>query len=133
MRTEGDVIRSKIDPSGICGKRVTINSVLCTKCDQWIHGMCFKLKKVTSSGARFFVCNKCDKGTDGAGEVQQEVMRDEVETVKGFSYLGDRLNASRRCETAVTAKTRLVSKKLKRVWRNTVRKKILFADEKKRI
>ena len=40
--------------------------------------------------------------TNGAGELQQEVMCDEVETVKGFCYLGNRLNASGRCEAART-------------------------------
>ena len=35
-----------------------------------------------------------------------EVSCDEVETVKGFCYLGDRLNASGGCETAVTARVR---------------------------
>ena len=34
-------------------------------------------------------------------------MCDEVETVKGFCYFGDRLNASGGCEAAVTAKTRV--------------------------
>ena len=34
---KGKVIQSRIDPSGICGKRVTVNSVLCTKYDQWIY------------------------------------------------------------------------------------------------
>ena len=32
---------------------------------------------------------------------------DGVETVKGFCYLGDRLNASGGCEMAVTARARL--------------------------
>ena len=41
------------------------------ECDQWIHGRCSKLKKVIPSAARFFVCSKCDKATNGAGEVQQ--------------------------------------------------------------
>ena len=36
-----------------------------------------------------------------------EVLCDEVETVKGFCYLGDRLNASGGCETAVTARVRI--------------------------
>ena len=51
-------------------------------------------------------------------------MCDEMETVKGFC-LGDRLNANRGCEAAVIARTR--------VWRDTVWKKILFADERKGI
>ena len=33
-KSEGKVIRSRMDSCGICGKRVTVNSVLCTKCDQ---------------------------------------------------------------------------------------------------
>ena len=82
----------------VYGKRVTVNSVLCTKRDQWIYGMCSKLKKVIPSAASFFVCSKCDKATNGAGKVQQEVMCDEVKTVKGFCYLGDRLNAIGKCE-----------------------------------
>ena len=36
-----------------------------------------------------------------------EVLCDEVKTVKGFCYLGDRLNASGGCETAVIARVRL--------------------------
>ena len=36
-----------------------------------------------------------------------EVLYDEVETVKGFCYLGDRLNAKSGCETAVTARIRI--------------------------
>ena len=36
-----------------------------------------------------------------------EVLCDEVETVKGFCYLGDRLNASGVCETAVTLRVRI--------------------------
>ena len=40
-------------------------------------------------------------------------MYDEVETVKGFCYLGDRLNASGGCEAAVTPRTRVGWKKLR--------------------
>ena len=36
-----------------------------------------------------------------------EVLYDEVETVKGFCYLGNRLNASGGCETAVTPRVRI--------------------------
>ena len=31
-RAEGEVSVSKVDPCGICGKRVMANSVLCVKC-----------------------------------------------------------------------------------------------------
>ena len=105
--SEGEVIWSRIHPCGLCGKMVIVNSVLCTKCDQWIHGRGFKLKKVTPSAATFFVCNMCNKATNGVGEAQQEVICDEVKTVKRFCYLGNRLNASGGCEAAVIARTRL--------------------------
>ena len=36
-----------------------------------------------------------------------EVLCGEVESVKGFCYLGDRLNASGGCETAVTSRVRI--------------------------
>ena len=40
-------------------------------------------------------------------------MCDEVVTVKGFCYLGNRLNASGGCEVTVTARTRLGWKKFR--------------------
>ena len=65
------------------------------------------MKKVTPSAVRFFVCSKCDKVTNGAGEVQQKEMCEKVETVKEFCYLGDTLNASGGCKATVTARTRV--------------------------
>ena len=110
--SEDEIIRSRIDSCEISDKRVTVNSILCTKCNQWIHGKCFKLKKVTPSAARLFVCNKCNKAINGAGEVQQEIMCDKVETsYKEICYLGNRLNANAKREDVVTAGTRLGWKK----------------------
>ena len=37
-----------------------------------------------------------------------EKLFDEVETVSGFCYLGDRLNASGGCEATVIARVRIV-------------------------
>ena len=36
-----------------------------------------------------------------------KILCNEVETVMGFSYLGDRLNASGGCETALTSRVRI--------------------------
>ena len=47
-------------------------------------------------------------------EVQQEVMSDEVKTVKRFCYLGTRMNASGEYEAAVTARTRVRWKKFRK-------------------
>ena len=86
--SDGEVIQSRIYPCAICDKRVTVNSMLCTKCNQQIYGKCSKFKKSNSNFSKiFFICNKCDKATNGVGEEQQEVMYDEVATVKDFAVL----------------------------------------------
>ena len=102
---EGEINTSKIDPCGICVKRVMANLLLCIKCKKWIHGRCTKMKRVTPSLAKHFVCAQCLKAKETC---QQSIGKlcDEVETVNGFCYLGDRLNASGGCEMAVTARTR---------------------------
>ena len=82
--TEGEIVFSRIDPCGICGKRVGSNAVSCTQCTKWMHGRCTKMKKVTNSSARQFVCRCTDVG-DGMEE-PVEVLCDEVETAKGFCY-----------------------------------------------
>ena len=87
--------------------------MLCTKCNQWIHGRYSKLKKVTQRTAKFFVGNKFDKAANDAGKVQQEIMCIEVGVVKGFCYLGNRSNASGGFEATVTASTRVRWKKFK--------------------
>ena len=57
--SEGDLFKSKIDPCGVCGRRVMANLVLGTKCENWVHGKCAKIKKVTARLAMHFVCSKC--------------------------------------------------------------------------
>ena len=104
--TGGEILESKIDPCGMCGKRVKANSLQCEKCRKWIHGRCAKIRRVTPRLARNFVCGKCEKTVKGMVE-SEEVLCDGVETVKGFCYLGDRVNARGGCEAAVTARVRL--------------------------
>ena len=102
---EGKMSVSKIDPGGICGKRVMANSVLCVKCGKWIHGRCVKVKRVTPRLGRDFVCGRCKKQVDGLVKPVEELC-EELETVRGLCYLGDRVNASGGCEAAVTARPR---------------------------
>ena len=89
---EGEVSVSKVDPCGICGKRIMPNSVLCVR--------------VTSRLGRDFVCGRCKKQADRLAEPMEELC-EEVATVRGFCYLGDRVNASGDCEAAVTARARI--------------------------
>ena len=57
--SEGELYKSKIDPCGVCARRIMANSVLCTKCENWVHGKCAKINRVTARLAMHFVCLKC--------------------------------------------------------------------------
>ena len=85
-----ELFKCKIDPCGVCGRRAMANSVLCTKCENWVRGRCAKIKRINAQLATFFVCSRC------RGIIVDfiEKLCDEVETVNGFYHLGDRLNSS---------------------------------------
>ena len=57
--------------------------------------------------AKDFVCKKCKKSNDGFVAPSIELW-DGVERVNGFCYLGDRLNASGGCGSAVKQERDLV-------------------------
>ena len=82
------------------------NSVLCTKCGNWVHGKCAKIKRAIVRLATHFVCSKY-KGMMEETMDSVEKLCDEVETLNGLFYLEDRLNASDCCEAAVTARVRI--------------------------
>ena len=82
------------------------NSVLCTKCGNWAHDKCAKSKRVTARLAMHFVCSKCKGIMEGTIDSIKKLCN-EVETVNRFCYLGDRLNASGGCVTALTARVRI--------------------------
>ena len=127
------------------GKGLSLTLLCCTQCTKWIHGRCTKIKKVTCNSARHFVCRRCTDVGDGTEE-PVEVLCDEVETVKGFCYLGGRLNASGGCETAVTSRVRIGGMKFREcgellrgrrfslrmkgmTYRNCVRSAMLYGSE----
>ena len=65
------------------------------------------MKRVTSTLAKDFVCKLCVDTKEGIVEPGEEIsFFDQVDFVKSFCYLGDRLNASGESEAAVTAKTK---------------------------
>ena len=66
------------------------------------------MKRVNSTLAKDFVCELCVDTKEGIVEPGEEmVFFDQVDFVKSFCYLGDRLNASCGSEAAVTARTRI--------------------------
>ena len=91
--SEGELFKSKIDPCGVCGRIVTANSVLCTKCGKSVHGRCAKIKKVTARLAMHFVFSKCRGIMEGKVD-SIEKLCDDVDKENGFRYLGGRLNSS---------------------------------------
>ena len=84
------------------------NSVMRTKCGKWVNGRCAKMKRMTSTQAKGFVCEPCVDTKEGIVESGEEIsLFDQVNFVKSFCYLGDRLNASGGSEAAVTARTKI--------------------------
>ena len=85
------------------------NAVMCTECGKWVHGVCVKMKRVTLTLAKGFVCELCVDTKEGIVEPVEELsFFDQVNFVKSFCYLGDRwLNASGGSEAAVTVRTRI--------------------------
>ena len=52
------------------------------------------------------ICGRCKNQVNGfVGPVKE--LCEEVESVRGFCYLGDRVNTSGGCEAAVTARARI--------------------------
>ena len=58
------------------------------------------------------MCGRCKKQVDGLVE-SVEGLCEEVETVRGFCYLGDKMNTSGSCEAAVTVRARIWWVKIK--------------------
>ena len=84
------------------------NMVMFAKCGKWVHGRCMKMKKVTSALAKGFVCELCVYTMEGIVKPDEELsFSDQVEFVKSFCYLGDRLNASGGSKAAVTARMKI--------------------------
>ena len=98
--SEKELLKSKIDSCGVCWRKVMGNSVLCTKCGNWVYGRCAKIKKMHCD------CSTCQGIMEGTMDSIKKLC-DEVETVNGFCYLGDRIYASGGSEAAVTARIRI--------------------------
>mgnify|MGYP001800720366 CR=1 FL=1 len=90
---EGEVFVSKVDPCGYLWE--ASSSKFSVECEMWemdpwkMH----KSKEGHPEVGRDFVYGRCKKQLDGLVEPVEELC-EEVETVRGFCYLGDRVNAS---------------------------------------
>ena len=65
------------------------NSVVCTKCGKWMHGRCAKMKRVTSTLAKGFVCKVCVDTMKGIVKPGEEIsFFDQVDFVKFLLFGG---------------------------------------------
>ena len=90
----------------VCLKGVGVNSIRCTKCVQWVHARCSRvkgsLKKVESS----FICRRCKGELCETRQVNSQVNGlhidgDEYKIVDKLCYLGDMLSQEGGCEHAI--------------------------------
>ena len=61
--------------------------------------------RVTPKFSINFACQRCE-GNIGEAVEQEETLCDEVEAVREFTYVDDRMSAGGGCEAAVAARTR---------------------------
>ena len=106
---EGHVETGKF-PCGVCGKGVGVNSIMCTKCNKWVHGKCSGLKKGTMRTTKLFACKSCSAGRSTKAESE----KGEYEVVNQFCYLGNVLEAT----GGVTAAARSRVQKAWANWKN---------------
>ena len=106
--TKDGMFKCKVNPCGECSLRAKANQVLCVQCGKWIHSRCAVVKRVTLNPSRNITCRKCE-GNIGEAEEQKERLCDEVETVREFTYLGNRVSVGGGCEAAATAITKDVT------------------------
>ena len=103
-----EILKSKVDLCAKCGRRVRANSVLCTNCGKWVHGRCGKMKRVILTLAKGFACKRCVEAKKGICKPAEElIFYDQMELVKSFCYLENRLIPSGGSEASVIAKTRI--------------------------
>ena len=101
----GEKLVSRIDPCGVCDKRVKANSVLCKGCNKWVHKKCSGVKGALTKVEGTFKCKRCIIGV--ANVESKAGMNEGIDRVESFVYLGDKLNAGGGCLNAVTSRVRV--------------------------
>ena len=89
------------------------NCIFCTKCKQWVHHRCSKLKKkiaqITQEEMNKYTCKKCkfeeEKGSGFVGGKEMILNGgDKCEVVDKFCYLGDTMSVGGGADAAVVTR-----------------------------
>jgi hypothetical protein len=101
----GERVVSRIDPCGVCDKRVKANSVLCIGCKKWVHKRCSGVKGALKKVEGTFKCKRCV--SEAMNREVETGLNDGIERVESYVYLGNKLNAGGGCLNAVTSRVRV--------------------------
>ena len=96
-------------PCAVCLKGVGCNSILCSSCNQWVHGAqkCSGLKRIKEDPN--YICLRCKgeaRPIDGRPQKTVNVGSDVLEIVSSFCYLGDMQSAAGGCTTAAITRVK---------------------------
>ena len=104
-------------PCAVCRKGVGVHSILCSRCDHWVHKKCSGIKGRLSEDPGY-VCPRC-QGTarpiDGRTASAIPVNDCMLDVESEFCYLGDVLNAGGGCTQAITARSRVAWGKFRKL------------------
>ena len=88
-------------------KGVGSNSIQCTKCKQWVHARCSRVKGKLAE-VKDFVCNSSSSPPLDTYEEEENIVigKSSYEAVQQFCYLGDMLSASGGAEASSVTRRR---------------------------
>ena len=103
----GPVQKTGKYPCSVCSKGVGSNSIQCTKCKQWVHARCSRVKGKFAE-VKDFVCNSCSSPSLDTCEEEENIVigNSSYEAVQRFCYLGDMLSTGGGAEASSVIHTR---------------------------
>ena len=106
----------KVDPCGMCGEQVVCNSILGTKCQNWVHRCCSDVPRQVSLLLCWdvFVCRTClDHNCSIEEKLEFKRGEDVLEEVEKFCYQGDMISWYGGASEAVSARIGSTCKKFR--------------------